>query len=87
MRSMPKRQQRGEKRRLIEHTARSQPDLVKDGAADRPPQVPDVECKHLIDAVEHHRQHLAHVADDELEPRMAVEGAGQHHAQYVDCRL
>src|SRR5438093_13540722 len=49
----PERQQRGEKRRLVENAAGSDPDLVEDGAADRPVQVIDLERKDLVDAVQH----------------------------------
>ncbi len=78
------RQQRGEKRRLGEDAAGREPDLVGDGAADGPLEVRDVARENLVEAGHHHRQHLAHVTDDELEAGMAVERAGEHHAEHVD---
>ena len=39
--------------------------------------------EHLIDARHHHRQHFAHVTDDQAQPRMLVERAGDRHAQQM----
>ena len=68
MRSMPKVCSAARNGGSAEDAAGGDPDLVEDGAADRPLQVVDVEREHLVDASQHHRQHFAHVADDELEP-------------------
>ena len=53
----------------------------------RPLEMVDVQRRGLVDARHHHRQHLAHVADDELELGMLVERAGEHHAEQMDRGL
>ena len=41
----------------------------------------------VVEARQHHRQHLAHVTDDHLELGMLVERPGHHHAKDVDRHL
>ena len=50
-------------------------------------EMPDVGHRHVVEPRQHHRQHLAHVADDHLQLGMLVERAGEHHAQDVDRDL
>ncbi len=81
--SMPKVCSAAENRRLVEDAAGRDPDLIEDGLRDRALEMADVVFEHLIGARHHHRQHLAHVADDDLEFWMPVERAGDHHAQHM----
>src|SRR5262249_145412 len=70
--------------RLAENAAGGDPDLLENCAADRSAEVLDVGFRHLVATGQHGRQSLAHMTDDQLEPRMAVERAGPNQAQDVE---
>src|SRR5262249_18325547 len=64
------RQQRSEEWWLTEDATGRDPDLIEDGTTDGPSQVRDIERADLVDTLQHHGQHLAHVTDNEPQPRM-----------------
>ena len=87
MRSIPKVSSAARNGGSVKMPAGREPDLIEDGAADRPRKMIDVERKHLVGARHHHRQHLAHVADDEFQPPMPVERTRQDQAQDLNGGL